>query len=245
MATTPTTPPPVTALAQVQPPPAGYEIEKRMQNVPAFLRPTAAQMSVQIEAPRPDVAAEVTAFHPKTVQVYGEDQATQPVVTHEVTHGFQASRSWPLVAHTAAQLMGGERDPEYGGEAGLEEALRQGKTMAHFNPEQQAHIVEDYQTQTHDAIQRGDAAALDATTAIYHPFVRQLAKEPPRGESMTAPLTADELHLDAPGLPPATVTGILVPDKLLGGVGRILKNPPPRGYTVEAKTHPKHAGGKS
>ncbi len=239
MATTPITPAAISAPAQTQAqtgaPPDGYEVEQRMQNVPAFLRPTAAKMSVQMEAPRPDAAAEVSAIHPQTVQVFGADQATQPVITHEVTHGFQASRSLPLVAHTASQLMLGDNNPEYGGEAGLAEAQRQGKTIADFNPEQQAHIVEDYQTQTQDAIRRGDAAALDRVTAIYHPVVRQLAQETARGESMTT-MTPSDLHLEAPGLPPATVTGMLVPDKLLGGEGRILKNPPPSGYTVEAKT---------
>jgi hypothetical protein len=66
-------------------PPNGYSLA----NVPNFLRPTAAQMTVQIQPPNGIDVARVTSTNPNVIQVNQPDQFGQPQLNHEVTHGYE------------------------------------------------------------------------------------------------------------------------------------------------------------
>ncbi len=213
-------------------PPPGYTLE----GVPAFEQPLVPSTSVEVKPANPNYAAEVSPLHPRTIQFFGKDQETQPTTTHEMSHVWQDSRNLSVLADTMSDVLHGKvgKGYDYGGIDGLLAAQRQHKTIADFGPEQQADMVADYQQQTQQAIKSGDAALLDRVNQAYGPFIRQFAALPPRGASMTA-MTEKDLTPPAPGLPPATETGILEPNPLLGGPTRVLKNPPtpPPGYALE------------
>jgi len=103
---------------------------------------------------------------------------------------------------------------------GLMQAQKQGKTIADFNPEQQADMVEHYQAITQHAIKTGNRAMLAQATAAYEPYVGQLARIPGKGANMTQ-MSQQDLTPPAPGVPPATVAGMpMYPSKLLGGAMR-------------------------
>jgi hypothetical protein len=144
---------------------------------------------------------------------------TQPIQTHESTHVYQMSRNQPFVdrAFSAAQRPTTVKGYDYGGLAGLEQALKQHKTIADFNIEQQADIVADYQKETQNAIKWGDRESLARINAAYQPFVSQLAKIPSAGANVTQ-MTQQDITPPAPPVPPATVAGMpMLPDKLIGG----------------------------
>jgi hypothetical protein len=201
-------------------PPPGYEI----QNLPDFLKPANANTKIASAPPMKIngniVDSDVDPAKPNTIEVRTPAAFTQPIQTHESTHIFQESRN-PAFLQSGMKLQAKTQGTpamyDYGGIEGLEKALQQGKTIAHFTPEQQARMVEDYQKATQDAIRRGDPAALARVTAAYHPLIGQLAKIPPKGANMTQ-MTQQDLTPAAPPVPPATVAGMpLLPDKLIGG----------------------------
>lgn len=208
-------------------PPPGYSLE----DVPAFLRPTAATMNVQVQPPNGIDVARVTSTNPNTVEVNEPSQFGQPQLDHEVTHGYQFSRNPAVVSQMEGDLASG-RVPTaytYGGPQGLIQARQQGKTIADFGPEQQAEMVKDYQQGTQAAIASGDAGKLDRLNQAYGPYLQQLARLPGKNDSMTT-MTQQDLTPAAPGLPPASESGIMAPSKLLGGPMKIV---PPAGYTLE------------
>src|SRR5487761_1611852 len=90
-------------------PPLGYSLE----DVPAFLRPTAANMEVQVQPPNGIDVARVTSADPNTVQVNQPDQFGQPQLNHEVTHGYQFSRAPAVVAGMEGDLASGRLPRSY------------------------------------------------------------------------------------------------------------------------------------
>ena len=198
-----------------------------LQDVPAFLRPTAAQSKVVIQPPNGRDIAVVHSTSPKVVDVNERAQFGQPQLNHEETHVFDFSRNPAIVQRMEEDLRSGKlpKSYTYGGIEGLLEAQRQGKTIANFGPEQRAEMVRNFQQETQDAIRRGDAARLDLLNRAYGPFIRQEANLPGKNESMTT-MTQKDLTPPAPGLPPAVESGILAPNPLLGGKERFLRVPP-------------------
>lgn len=200
-------------------PPPGYSIV----NLPSFLKPAnAGTKTVRAESevdPSGQVIADVRQSDPSTIEVREPRDFTQPVQTHESTHVYQFSRNQPFVdrAFNSPKAHATKEGYDYGGIKGLEQALRNHKTIADFNTEQQSDMVADYQRLTQEAIRKGDKVALARITAAYHPFVNQLAKIPPSGANM-GQMTKQDLNPDAPPVPPSTVAGMpMLPDKLVGG----------------------------
>ena len=203
-------------------PSLGYPVEQ----LPAFLRPTAAQSKI-VRAPSNGVAlAEVDPDAPEEIKVREPEQFTLPAETHEQTHIFEDSRNPAVIEQENRDLVSGQlpKTYDYGGLNGLMRARLAGKTIANYGPEQRAEMVKDFQQQTQGAVASGNAAALDRANAAYAPIVRQLAAEPGKNDSMTT-MTQQDLTPAPPGLPPATESGILAPDKLMGGEEKALAYP--------------------
>lgn len=201
-------------------PPNGYSL----QNVPNFLKPTAANMTVDVQPPNGLDVARVTSTNPNVVQVNQPDQFGQPQLNHEVTHGFQFSRNPAVVQQMEGDLASGElpKSYTYGGADGLLAAQQQRKTIADFGPEQQAEMVSNYQQEAQNAIAQKDMAGLDKLNQAYGPYIRQLVNLPGRNDSMTQ-MSQQDLTPAAPGLPPSSVTGIMEPLAAIGGNARIVR----------------------
>jgi hypothetical protein len=208
-------------------PPIGYRLE--VNKMPSFLRPTAATSKI-VAAPLDDIAvAEVDSDNPKKILVRDPKNFTLPVETHEETHVFQFSRNPAIVNQWKDNLRKGNltESYDYGGMDGLLQAQREHRSITSFGLEQQADIVKDFQQLTDKAIANKDFALLDKVNAAYGPYVRQLANLPAKNESMTT-MTRRDLTPPPPGLPPATETGILAENKLLGSREMFLPPPPLR-----------------
>lgn len=200
-------------------PPLGYPIEQ----LPAFLRPTAEQEQI-VRAPSNGVAlAEVNADEPNTIKVREPQQFTEPIEAHEMTHAFEMSRNPAFTGPLKAEMQSGKlpQGYDYGGEGGLMRARLAGKTIANYGLEQRADMVRNFQEKTKSAIAAGDAAALDRANAAYGEFVREVAAEPDKND----PMTSIDTRVAPPGLPPATESGLLFPDKLIGGEEKVLAYP--------------------
>ena len=215
-------------------PPPGYSVE----NLPDFMKDANANTEIVGAAPAidPRTGGQIIADaplrfgpldSPNVIEVRDPRAFDQPAQTHESTHKFQQSRNAPFVSSEFAP-DGSSRAPTkasasevygYGGMDGLIQAQKQGKTIADFNPEQQADMVAAYQDITQHAIKTGNRAMLAQATAAYEPFVGQLARIPGKGANMTQ-MSQQDLTPPAPGLPPATVAGMpMLPSKLIGGTG--------------------------
>lgn len=211
-------------------PPSGYTLE----DLPAFMRESNVGTKT-ISAPpmvvgSGRVVADVDPANPRTIEVREPSLYTAPVNTHESTHVFQQSRNPAFASLQGQQQVTSAKGYDYGGMDGLIQARQQGKTIAHFTPEQQATMVADYQRETQDAIRRGDRAALAKAQSAFEPFVGQLANIPGKDANMTQ-MSQQDLTPAAPGVPPATVAGMpLLPSKLIGGPGRVVL---PKGYTLQ------------
>ncbi len=91
-----------------------------------------------------------------------------PLLVHELTHVFQyhhvGSR---YLGEAIYYLVTTQRNCyQYGGSAGLQSCWQQGKSLAQFNREQQAQIVQDYFAK----LQAGE------DTAVYLRYIKQLQK---------------------------------------------------------------------
>lgn len=197
--------------------PPGYEI----QNLPDFIRPanvgTKTIPSPQWTIPGlGKIIADVKSDNPHTIEVREPQLFAQPQQTHESTHVYQFSRNPEFADNLKRPALTSQQSYGYGGIEGLEQAIKNRKTINDFNIEQQADIVSDYQAMTSEALKRNDAKALARVTAAYHPFISQFARIPQKGTDMTR-MTQQDLNPVAPGLPPATVIGVpLTADPLLG-----------------------------
>ena len=223
-------------------PPPGYSLE----DVPDFLKPTAANAKVEVQPPNGIDVARVSPAAPNTVVVNQPSQFTQGDLDHEMTHSYDLSRNPAVIAQEAKvqaqQKAAGMYTPipgrlpkayDYGGANGLIAAQQNGKTIANFGPEQRAQMVKDYAEETQAAMRSGNTAALDKLNQAYGPFLRQEASMPGKNDSMMT-MTQRDLTPPAPSLPPSSETGIMEPLPEIGGTARVLK-PPPNGYVVESK----------
>jgi hypothetical protein len=172
--------------------------------------------------------ADVNPDDPNTIRVREPGMFTNPVYTHEATHVYQMSRNPAVVKEIEGRYGGGRTGGfDYGGADGLLRAQQARKTITDFGPEQQARMVEDYQRLTKSAIAAKDTAQLDKLTQAYHPFLLQLARLPGRNDPMR--MTKSDMTPQAPEPPPSSVSGVMMPDKLLGGQGTVV---PPKGYKL-------------
>ena len=201
-------------------PPNGYSLA----SVPNFLKPVAANMTVQIQPPNGIDVARVTAANPNTVQVNQPDQFGQPQLNHEVTHGYQFSRNPVVVQQMEGDLASGKlpKTYTYGGADGLLAAQQQHKTIANFGPEQQAEMVSNYTQEANQAIAIGDMKTLDKLNKAYGPYIQQLVNLPGKNDSMTQ-MSQQDLTPAAPGLPPSAITGIMEPLPAIGGNARVVR----------------------
>src|SRR6185437_1168856 len=162
--------------------------EYSLEDVPAFLEPTAQHMKMQVGQPNGVDIAKVSPSDPNTVVVNQPDQFTQGDLNHETVHSYDLSRNPAVVAQLAKvqqqQQAAGMYTPvpgqlpkayDYGGVEGLLAARQQGKTIANYGPEHPAQVARHWQAGLKDAIQRGDTAKFDLLNKAYAPFIRQEA----------------------------------------------------------------------
>jgi hypothetical protein len=200
-------------------PPNGYSLA----SVPNFLKPTAANMTIQIQPPNGIDVARVSSTNPSVVQVNQPDQFGQPQLNHEVVHGYEFSRNPAVVSQMEGDLASGKlpRTYTYGGADGLLAAQQQHKTIADFGPEQHAEMVRNYTTDAQAAIASKDMATLDKLNKAYGPYINQLVNLPGKNDSMTQ-MSQQDLTPPAPGLPPSAITGIMEPLNAIGGPARVI-----------------------
>ncbi len=205
-------------------PPLGYSLD----DVPNFLKPTAANMRVEVGQPNGVDIARVSSTMPNVVQVHQADQFGQPQLNHEVTHGFDLSRNPAVVNQMQNDLASGKlpKAYDYGGIDGLLAAQDAGKTIANFGPEQRAQMVKDYALEIKAAMKSGDLARFDKANRAYGPLIAQEAAMPGKNDPMNSINTTPA----APGLPPSAETGIMEENPLMGNQMRVV---PPAGYTLD------------
>lgn len=148
-----------------------------------------------------------------TVHVNDPSQWNGGTPQHEYTHVYEDK-----VRGLRNRLFeGGNRDDQdYGGTPGIEQHNREGKTIANFNPEQRAEAVGDAWASQKKVVadakagklRPGEVEAFDRVKSAFHPTLQQMKNE---GDETI------DTHPAAPGLPPASVSGIIAPDPLLGG----------------------------
>lgn len=205
-------------------PPPGAPVGYPVDQLPAFLRSTAATAKIESAPSDGKSIAEVDPQEStNTIRVREPKMFTPGVEAHELTHVWDDTRNPGVIQRENEMIQSGTMPMgyDYGGMAGLMKARLARKTIADYGPEQRAEMVKDFQEATQEAIRRGDAAQLDKVNAAYAPFVRQEAALPDRND----PMTSIDVTPKAPGLPPATESGILAPDRLIGGDERLLAYP--------------------
>lgn len=195
----------------------------RLNGVPAFARNIVdwSQVKEKLAPPDGNEIASVNSDDPTTIRVSHPDAFTPALRGHEATHVAQWDRSDGV---NPGMTIGGDneipqKDYSYGGMPGLRAARAAGKTMADFNREQQATMVQDYISQSRifenaakkGKLEPGDLKDYAEVQEAYHPFIKQLAAQPEDDEIDT--------HPEPPGLPPADTPGLgmMKPDPLLGG----------------------------
>ncbi len=150
---------------------------------------------------------------PGIISVARPDLYTPQVGAHEATHLYQNTRNREFRNHADSLTPSSPSlsEYDYGGQAGL-----RGKSIADFNPEQQADIVGDFTARSRSLPAHPGARDLrvwDQTREAYEPKIRQLQDVPP---APTGILAATDNFLQDHGLgrPIETVSGILHPDVL-------------------------------
>lgn len=230
-------------------PPVGYTLQEfnasvipNSLDVPNFIRQGIDMSKIrQVPAPPPkteddkSTIAYVLTSDPYKININRPALYGKPVLNHELTHTFQNTRS-PDLGRTAVPLDFSKpttpKTYDYGGVEGLKKA----KSIAEFNVEQQAKIVQDYKAKQNKYLAKVKAGK--ATPAVlrefyeahqaYHPLVKQLAAMP-GADAKLQPSMIDlirnrniptlDLKTEAPGLPSYDTPGLgVVPaDPLLGG----------------------------
>lgn len=180
-----------------------------MPVLPVFEQPIARNLQV-VRGNMPDSIAHTTASGPlqqitgDANRVFVDDPArmTEPIMAHEVMHKIQQQ---------AGNFKDtGDASYDYGGIRGLQHL----SSISKLNPEQQANIPQDYQTQmnawTNGHITPKVLQQADALNAAYARPIHQLANMAGSGNTIdTTPA--------APGPPPAALTGMIKPLPEIGG----------------------------
>jgi len=187
---------------QAMTPPPGVSLA----NVPAFQQNAARGLQL-VRGHDPDAIAHTPRWGNK-IFVDNPALMTQPILDHEVEHSIQRSAGEFRPTNDVA----GAAEYDYGGIQGLEALRARHGTIANLNPEKQANITQDYQTQM-NAWSKGPItpkvlAQSDRMNAAYGPFLRQQAAQAAPGMPVTP---------SPPGAPPATLTGMIKPLPEMGG----------------------------
>lgn len=168
-----------------------------LDDVPAFEQPMARTLNM---APGNEDAIAHVGQGGNTVYVDDASRMSQPILAHEVMHKLQAK---------AGNFSPGEENYDYGGMAGLKKI---GGNISKLNPEQQANIPQDYTAQmAHWAkgpITPQVLGQADQMNAAYARPIGQLAN-----------MADDTINTapQAPGPPPAALTGMIKPLPQIGG----------------------------
>lgn len=181
-------------------------------DIPDFIRAKVPVIPQQMEKPDPNSNAYVNPFS-RTVHVQNADAFNAGTGTpqHEYEHVYEQSLTSPM-----QRLMSGEPNQDFGGLSGLAAMRKKAQTIANMNVEQRAEMVgQSYaaQKQAVNLAKQGritpqQVQAFDQWQQASHPLIQQLKN---MGDA------AIDVHPAAPGLPPASVSGIIAPDPLLGG----------------------------
>lgn len=148
------------------------------------------------------------------INVVSPSAYTKPAAAHEATHVFQNTRNDQFQDLGNALLPNGATslaDYDYGGVAGLQANPQ--KTVADYNPEQQAQMVQDLtqaQAQLHPGMTQAQLAAWDRTkTALERP-IQQLAAVPAQDDSLGGKID-HYLYERGLGTPYARLMGLIAP----------------------------------
>jgi hypothetical protein len=179
-------------------------------DIPDFIRAKVPVIPQQVEKPDPNSNAYVNPWN-KTVHVQNVDTYNAGTGTpqHEYEHAYEQSFTNPL-----KRLASGGENQDFGGLAGIS-AMPQ-KRITNLNPEQRAEMLGQSYAAQKSAVnlaQQGkitpqQVQGFDQWQQQTHPLIQQLKNMGDVGI---------DTHPAAPGLPPASVSGILAPDPLLGG----------------------------
>jgi hypothetical protein len=216
MATTPTGAPP-----QLHPDDFEVTAEAPRDQIPAFEQQAVGNIHQQVDRDSGDGTAAHVNPGSSTVHVTDPSQYNGGTPQHEYTHVYEGKKQ-PILKTLFAGGNGADQD--YGGTPGLEKHNAQGKTIAQFNPEQRAEVVGDSWAAQKKAVadakagklKPGEVEGFDRAKAAQHPTLQQMKNEGDEGI---------DTHPAAPGLPPASVSGIVAPDPLLGGEWAQAKEP--------------------
>lgn len=211
--------------------PSKSEALPSMNSAPLFIRNSVDMSKVRqtVGAPRANETQALADVRPQedpySINVFRPDLYKNPDRDHEITHVFQETRN-PQVQPFAGTQGGGKDNFDYGGQAGLEKARLQGKTISHFNAEQQAEMVKDYKSKHDHYLELAKSGKMTpkdvrdsyALMQAYHPFISQLASMPGVNDNMKTINTTAA----APGLPSPSVAGlgVIQADPLLGGMSQ-------------------------
>lgn len=173
----------------------------------------------RIGAPSNDYVAHTRPLG-TTVTVNRPQDYNEGTPQHEYTHGYENQVLSKLRLLTEG---GNGASEDYGGIPGLEQRNSSRQTIAGLNPEQRAQAVGDawnsQQKVALDArtnqLQPGEVQGFDRAQAAQAPLLRQMKNEGDAGI---------DVHPPAPGLPPASISGIVAPDPLLGGQWGLVNN---------------------
>lgn len=230
-----------------------------MQNVPAFEQPTAqtTKLSSGTSDDSDLPSGQITVAHAaygdydnkgknKTVFVDSPRDMTQPILNHEILHLIQEDQSRrSYEARVDPDKYARATDVsvyDYGGVEGLENRLRQGKSLSDLSNEQQAKVLQDYteemgkfglakdpdsvkfrnsknqaEREVQLAMDIGNAKrhtpeVADRLNKAYGPFIRQMAEMARKPNENTINTTPAP-----PGPPPAALTGAVKPLPEIGG----------------------------
>jgi hypothetical protein len=215
-------------------------------DVPTFLKQGLDMSKVHQDVERPtdyqesNSIAVVSPNDPYKIKILADDLYGPPVKNHELTHTYQFTRNDkinPTSVHIAKDKQLAPSTYNYGGVAGLRQALANHKTIADFNLEQQAEMVKDYKFYHDQYLKKAAAGKITPQEEremyilqqTYHPFIRQLASMPGTQLNLNRnsllellgiqkPVALDK-QPEPPGLPRYDTPGlgVLPADPLMGG----------------------------
>jgi hypothetical protein len=179
-------------------------------DVPEFERQAASTVQLS-QGNLPQTVAHVDPNNPNpNLVVDTPNRYSASVQAHEMTHDIQnaAGESNPVNAQQASRSKADfEKIYGYNGTEGLAKIMADPKGISSLNDEQQASIPQTYMKEYAKAVKAKDPKALDRLNEVYQPAIKQL-----RNMANTSKDTIDT-RPDAPGPPPAALTGDFSPVK--------------------------------
>lgn len=182
-------------------------------DVPEYEREAARNVSLA-SGGQQGSEAHVAAISPNTIDVDMPNAYSSATQAHELQHTIQQGNTsltgkvQNLLDPNNDRLAGTKVAPndqdtyDYGGTDGLAKHLASGKTISDLTAEQQASVPQNYMKEYVKAEKAGDTKAIDKLNKTYEPAIKQLRNMADKSK------TTINATPDAPGAPPAELTGL-------------------------------------